>query len=79
MLVFLIPIFGKAQQADSTKVKAGKDVTRVNGRVTDATDGRPLPYINVSFEGSRYTIATDNDGLSAEVGASTITANNSTA
>lgn len=40
-------------------------ITQVNGQVTDATTGEPLPFVTVSFKGTGVGITTDFDGFYA--------------
>lgn len=54
LLLFSFPAM--AYQTDSIHV------TTATGRVTDATDGRPLPFVTVMFTGSKYATSTDSLG-----------------
>ena len=36
--------------------------SKVRGQVTDATDGSPIPYASVFFEGTSISVSTDEDG-----------------
>jgi len=58
-LLLLIPLYGTAQQPDSLK---SSKITRVSGQVTDAVSGRPLPFISISFGGSKYGTVSDSLG-----------------
>lgn len=63
-----------AQQTDSVKKAGG--VTQVTGQVTDAATGLPLPYISITFTGSRHGVNTDKLGnfrLSAQGNFSQVT------
>ena len=66
LLLVLSPLSSAAQQPDSTI--AGKKqlnvqtVTTVSGLVVDDVSGRPLPFIGVNFNGSRYGVSTDRVG-----------------
>ena len=36
--------------------------SKVRGQVTDATDGSPIPYASVFFDGTSIGVSTDEDG-----------------
>ncbi len=36
--------------------------TKVRGQVTDASDGSPIPYVSVFFDGTSIGVSTDEDG-----------------
>jgi hypothetical protein len=72
--VFLfIPLYTAAQQTGSDSLKTPADttkkqntttpiITHVKGQITDAITGRPLPFINVSFTGTKYGASADSLG-----------------
>jgi hypothetical protein len=49
-LLILLPLFGQAQE------------TIVSGKVTDASSGDPIPYVNVVFIGTTIGVTTDFEG-----------------
>ena len=57
--LILISLNVAAQQTDSLKAHT---VTQASGQVVDALTGKPLPYISVTFTGSKYGAYTDKLG-----------------
>jgi hypothetical protein len=61
-LLFIIPLCGLAQQADSLKKPASHIATSIRGQVVDDASGQPLPGINVKLVGGKYGTIADPDG-----------------
>ncbi|WP_184542155.1 DUF5686 and carboxypeptidase-like regulatory domain-containing protein [Mucilaginibacter sp. FT3.2] len=64
LLFLLLSIYVKAQQADSSKTKENhvRNVSSVSGHIVDDVSGLPLPYISITFNGSRFGTTSDKEG-----------------
>jgi len=58
-------------------MQAGAQITKVRGKVTDATTGEPMPFVNVYFKGTTIGATSDLEGfysIETKIGSDTLVA-----
>ena len=62
LFLFFVPLCTLAQQNGRVASNGGQAITSASGMVTDAASGKPLPFVNVNFNGSNYGSSSKKDG-----------------